>query len=83
MWSVVFLKGGNMKEELWWQNHANVCALARHLKNEGHWTGSGAVGNLIYFFEKPYNYFYEWGEYQKLLKGEKDAETTRFKKRSG
>ena len=66
-----------MTEDLWWHDHSNVCGLARYLKDEGHWDGKGGVGNLIYFFEKPWKYWCEWGEYQKSLRGEKNAKATR------
>ena len=75
------------KESPWYSDHSNICALARYLKDEGHWHGVGGVGNLIYFFEKPWKYCYEWEEYQQNLKEGvlevKDAEETRLKKRSG
>ena len=69
---------------MWYAVHDNLCALARWLKDEGQWGGDGGVGNLIYFFEKPWKYDDEWRAYQASLEKEKEnAETTRFKKRSG
>ena len=65
--------------EDWFFTHDNVCALARWLKSEGHWEGKGGVGNLIYFFEKPWKYSQEWKEYQDVVKREKEnAEKTRI-----
>jgi hypothetical protein len=63
---------------MWYEVHDNLCALARWLKYEGQWDGVGGVGNLLYFFEKPWKYDNEWSAYQKHLKKEKeDAEKTR------
>jgi hypothetical protein len=63
---------------MWYFDRDNVLGLARWLKQEGQWDGVGGVGNLLYFFEKPWKYDNEWSAYQKHLKKEKeDAEKTR------
>lgn len=63
---------------MWYAIHDNLLALARWLKEEGHWDGDGGVGNLIYFFEKPWKYDNEWSAYQALLVKEKEnAKKTR------
>lgn len=63
---------------MWFEVHDNLLALARWLKGEGQWDGVGGVGNLLYYFEKPWKYSNEWNAYQASLEKEKlDAQTTR------
>ena len=63
---------------MWYAIHDNLLALARWLKGEGQWDGDGGVGNLIYYFEKPWKYDAEWNSYQaSLLKEKEDAKKTR------
>jgi len=63
---------------MWYLDRDNILGLARWLKDEGQWDGAGGVGNLIYFFEKPWKYDNEWDAYQaSLLKEKEDAKKTR------
>lgn len=56
---------------MWHEVHDNLLALARWLKDQGQWDGAGGVGNLIYYFEKPWKYDDEWKAYQEDLKKER------------
>ena len=62
----------------WYENHSNVCALARWLAGNGEWENIGdtelpngkvveddPANRLIYFFEKPWKWNSEWEEFQK------------------
>jgi len=63
---------------MWYFDRDNIFGLARWLKQEGQWDGAGGVGNLIYFFEKPWKYDSEWDAYQaSLLKEKENAKKTR------
>jgi len=63
---------------MWYFDRDNILGLARWLKQEGQWDGAGGVGNLIYFFEKPWKYDSEWDAYQaSLFKEKENAEKTR------
>ena len=64
---------------MWYAIHDNLTALARWLKYQGEWDGDGGVGNLIYFFEKPWKYDNEWSAYQAhLVKEKENAKKTRI-----
>jgi hypothetical protein len=63
---------------MWYEIHDNLLALAIWLKREGEWDGAGGVGNLLYYFQKPWKYDDEWRTYQEHLKKEvKNAQKTR------
>lgn len=63
---------------MWYESLDNLLALARWLKDEGQWDGAGGVGNLLYYFGKPWKYDDEWKAYQASLKKEKsDAKKAR------
>ena len=62
----------------WFQDHSNVCELARWLAGLGEWENIGDIelpngqtvednpaDRLIYFFEKPWKWDSEWEEFKK------------------
>lgn len=53
----------------WFYNPDKVCELSRWLHDNGEWSGDNGVGNLIYFFEKPWKYTDEY----KMMEEEKNA----------
>jgi len=57
---------------MWYDIHNNLTALARWLKYQGEWDGDGGVGNLIYYFEKPWKYDNEWNAFQASLEKERE-----------
>jgi hypothetical protein len=63
---------------MWYFDRDNILGLARWLKQEGQWDGAGGIGNLIYYFEKPWKYDSEWDAYQSaLIKEKENAKKTR------